>query len=95
MPLVAPEMKAKFQDRIHAGLTRVFSADVAAGKGYPPIADPFWNKLADAISDIAMDIVNEIHENAQVVPGQAVLIPLTGAPSTPSSGTTISPGKII
>lgn len=95
MPLVAPEMKAKFQSRIHAGLARVFTPDVSEGTGYPPIADPFWEKLADAISDIAMDIVNEIHENAQVVPGQDVLIPATSQPGSPSSGNVISPGKII
>lgn len=95
MPLVAPEMKARFQSRIHAGLARVFSPDVAQGKGYPPIADPFWAKLADAISDIAMDVVDEIHQNADVVPGQQVLIPATNAPGAPSAGQTISPGKIV
>jgi len=92
MPLVAPEMKAKFQSRIHAGLTRVFGSDVSAGQGYPPIADPFWAKLADAISDIAMDVVDEIQQNAQVVPGQQVLT--NGSPTT-HTGNTISPGKII
>lgn len=78
-------MKSKFQDRIHTGLTRVFGSDAAAGTGYPGIADPFWAKLADAISDIAMDVVNEIQQNAEVVPGQ----------STSDGATTTSPGKII
>jgi hypothetical protein len=92
MPLVGPEMKAKFQSRIHAGLSRVFSPDVGQGTNYPPIADPMWAKLADAISDIAMDIVDEIQQNAQVVPGQQVIT--NGGPTT-QAGQTVSPGKII
>ena len=95
MALVSSEMKAKFQSRIHAGLSRVFSAEVAQGKGYPPIVDPYWERLADAISDIAMDIVQEIHDNAQVIPGQQVLVPATSGPGMPSAGTVITEGKII
>lgn len=85
-------MKALMQARIHAGLSRVLTPTVSDGKNYPPIADEFWAKLADAISDIAMDIVNEIHQNAQVVPGQQVTT--NGGPTT-QSGQTISPGKIL
>lgn len=91
MPLQGPEMKQKFQTRIHSGLARVFGSDAAAGAGYPAIADPFWTKLADAISDIAMDVVNEIQQNAEVMPGQAVVT--AGGPSS-QAGTTVSPGKI-
>ena len=94
MALQAAEMKARFQTRIHSGLRRVFSRFVAQGKGYPPIADEMWELLADALSDIAIDIVNEIHQNAEVVPGQAVVIPVTSATGSPSAGTTVSPGKI-
>jgi hypothetical protein len=88
-------MKARFQATIAAGLRRVYAQEVAQGKGYPPIAEEQWAKLADAISDIAIDIVNEIQQNAQVVPGQAVLIPTTSVPGTPSPGATVTPGKII
>jgi hypothetical protein len=91
MALVASEMKAKFQTRIQAGLSRVFSAEVAAAKGYPPVAAADWMKLADAISDIAMDIVMEIQTNAEVIPGQSVVT--VGTPVT-QTGATITPGKI-
>jgi hypothetical protein len=93
MALVGSEMKSKFQSRIHSGLARVFGSDVAAGQGYPGIADPFWAKMADAISDIAMDVVNEIQQNAEVVPGQQV----TGVDSVsgPVTAATASPGKIL
>ena len=91
MPLVATEIKSKFQSRIHDGLRRVFQADVSEGKEYDAVADAQWAKIADAISDIAMDLVTEIQTNAQVLPGQQVLT--AGSPTT-QSGTTISPGKI-
>lgn len=92
MPLVGPEMKAKFQSTIHSGLKRVFSSASAGGTGYDPISDAQWAKMADAISDIAVDIVNEIQQNAQVVPGQQVVT--NGSPST-QAGQTVSPGKIV
>ena len=95
MPLIAPNIKTKFKDTIYNGLKREFSAEVSKGKDYLPIADEMWHKLADAISDIAMDIVEEIHSNAQVIPGQSVSIPSTGAPGTPSAGSVVSPGKIV
>jgi len=95
MALNSSEMKARFQSRIHAGLQRVYNSYVAQGKNYPPIADQMWALLADAISDIAMDVVDEIQQNAEVVPGQSVLIPATSQPGAPSTGDTVSPGKII
>lgn len=88
MPLQGPHIKAKFAATIHAGLKREFGASAAKGEGYPPVADEFWLHLANAISDIAMDIVDEIHSNAQVAPGQQVVT--TGGP-----GSTASPGKIL
>jgi len=95
MPLVAPAIKSKFKDTIYAGLKREFTAAVSQGQNYPPIADEFWLKLANAISDIAMDLVDEIHSNAMVVPGQAVMIPATSPPGAPSAGQTVAPGKIL
>lgn len=70
--LQANEMKARLQSRIAAGLQRVFEAEISQGSGYTPIAQDQWNRLADAISDIAIDIVNEIQQNAQVLPGISV-----------------------
>jgi hypothetical protein len=92
MALVAPAIKSKFKDTIYAGLKREFTAAVNQGQGYPPVADEFWLKLADAISDIAMDLVDEMHNNAQVQPGQAVVT--AGSPAA-HTGTTVSPGKIL
>jgi hypothetical protein len=93
MPLVGPEMKARFQSRIYAGLQRVYTQYVNHGNNYLPIADHMWELLADAISDIAIDIVNEIHENAEVVPGQQV--ETKDSAGDTGTGETISPGKII
>lgn len=92
MPLVAAAMKAKMQTRIHQGLKRTFSPAVNQGKDYSGIAEEFWEKLADAISDIAMDVVSEIQQNAEVVPGQQVTT--QGGP-TNQAGQTVSPGKIL
>ena len=96
MPLESSAIKSKFQSRIHAGLQREFGNAVAEGKNYPGVADEFWVKLANAISDIAMDLVDEIHNNAQVVPGQQVTGTAVGAAvSGPVTGATASPGKIV
>ena len=85
--LVASEIKAKFESRIYAGLQRVFGSEAAQGKDYSPEAQKQWKMMADAISDIAVDLVNEIQTNATVLPGIAVV-------TTTGSGTTISPGTI-
>ena len=96
MALVGPAIKSKFKSTIHAGLVREFSQAIGQGKNYPPVADEFWNKLANAISDIAMDIVDEIHSNAEVVPGQQVVGKATNASTEgPVVAETASPGKII
>ena len=92
MPLNSAEMKNRFKNTIYNGLKRVFAADVAKGKGYSAIADAQWMKMADAISDIGMDIVNEIQTKAQVVPGQQVVT--AGSPSA-QTGVTVSSGKIL
>jgi hypothetical protein len=88
MPLVASAMKARFKKTIHDGLKRVFSAEASQGTDYLPIADAQWEKVADAISDIAMDIVTEMTTNAQVAPGIVTA-------GSPTSHVSVSPGKII
>lgn len=82
MPLVGPEMKAKFQERIYAGLERVFASDKDSQ------VNAQWMKMADAISDIALDLVTEIQTNATVVPGQTVA-------TATGPGVTVSPGQIL
>jgi len=86
MPLVGSALKAKMSERIFQGLKREF-ADVSATAGYSPVAEEHWKKLADAISDAALDIVTDIQTNAIVMPG----IPLVAGAF---GGSTIGPGKI-
>ena len=94
MPLQAATMKAKFKDTIVKGLKREFAGDASKGEGYSAEAEANWLKMANAISDIAIDLVNEIHANATVAPGQSIVGVGGGVPG-PVSGTTVSPGKIL
>lgn len=94
MPLDKDRLKSNYKNRIYSGLKREFSAAVAKGKGFPPVADEFWMKIANAISDIAFDIVSEIKDNAEVIPGQQVMTEVAGTPPHAHPGKTVSPGKI-
>lgn len=84
MPMQPAALKAKMKATIYNGLKAQFSSAAGKGKEYMPISDAQWEKLAEAISGIALDIVMEITTNAQVNPG----IP------TPVGGPTVAPGKI-
>ena len=86
MPLVAAEMKSKMKTAIAQGLARVHP-DVLATAGYADVSKAQFEKLADAISDIAMVIVEEITTNAIVVPG--IPVSTSGGP-----GSTVGPGQI-
>lgn len=92
MPLQGSAIKARFMSTIHAGLKREFSKETSQGQGYDPVADEMWKKLADAISDIAVDLVAEIQTNAQVEAGQQVI---TSGSATNQTGSTTSPGRIM
>ena len=92
MPLVSASIKAKFKDTIYAGLKREFSPALSKGDGYPGVADEFLMKLASAISDIAADIVDERHSNAQIAPG--IPVATAGSPAA-QTGATTGPGKIL
>lgn len=87
MPMDAAGLKSKLKERIYNGLKAEFGSSAAEGQSYSPIADAQWQKMANAISGIATDIVMEITQNAQVMPG----IPTAGGPT---NQTTIGPGKI-
>lgn len=76
------------KDTIYNGLKAQFSPATSKGDQYDPVADAHWQKLAEAISGIAADIVTEIITNAQVMPG----IPTAGSPA---SHTSVAPGKIL
>lgn len=80
-------LKSKLKERIYNGLKAQFSSSASQGQGYTPIADEHWQKMAEAISGIAADIVLEIQTNAMVMPG----IPTAGGPS---NQVTVAPGKI-
>lgn len=92
MALSASGLKAKMKDTIHSGLRAEFGGDVGKGQNYTPIADAQWEKMAEAISGIAADIVMEIVSNGTVVPGQDVVVT---TPQGPGTGNTVSPGKIL
>lgn len=93
MPLIGPAIKSKFKKRIYDGLKKEFGSAASKGKDFPAVADEFWLKLAEAISGIAEDMVDEIQTNAMVLPGQSVVGAGGGVPG-PMSGTTVSPGQI-
>lgn len=90
MPLVGASMKAKFKKTIEAGLAKNFP-EVSGTAEYGGVSKEMWSKIADAVSDIAMDIVEEITTNAQVVPG--IPVATTGGPAA-QTGATIAPGSI-
>jgi hypothetical protein len=92
MPLIGPAIKSKFKDTIYSGLKREFSAAAGKGDQYSGVADEFWLKLASAISDIAMDLVDEMHQNAMVSPG--IPVATAGSPVA-QTGATTAPGKIL
>lgn len=87
MAMNAANLKSKMKQTIYNGLKAQFGSAASQGKNYNGIADDHWQKLAEAISGIAMDIVMEIVQNAQVMPG----IPTAGSQSAQTS---VGPGKI-
>ncbi len=93
MPLIGPAIKSKFKQSIYNGLKREFNSAASKGEGYGGVADEFWQKLAEAISDIALDMVEEITTNAMVMPGQTIVGVGGGIPG-PVNGSTVSPGQI-
>ena len=87
MPMQPAALKAKMKMTIYNGLKAQFGGAAGQGQQYAPIADEQWQKMAEAISGIAADIVMEIVTNAQVLPG----IPTAGSPA---AQVTVAPGKI-
>lgn len=67
MALDPAGLKAKMKLSIYNGLKKGYASTTGKGKDYLPVSDAQWMLLAEAISDIAMDIVTEIKTNAQVV----------------------------
>lgn len=92
MAMQPDALKAKMKERIYNGLKKEFSSAAGQGANYTPIADEHWAKIAEAISGVALDIVLEITQNAQVVPG--IPVATVGGPSA-QAGTTVGPGKVV
>lgn len=80
-------LKSKMKERIYNGLKSQFSSSAGTADEYSAVADAQWQKMAEAISGIAADIVMEITQNASVLPG----IPTAGGPAAQA---TVAPGKI-
>lgn len=91
MALDRDKLKAKMKQSIEAGMARNFGG-VAGTASYGGVSKEQWQKIADAISDIALDVVDAIQKEAEVAPG----IPVTtaGGPSN-QAGATVAPGKIV
>jgi hypothetical protein len=87
MPMDPAGLKSKMKERIYNGLKAEFGSSAGEGEAYSPIADAQWQKMANAISGIAADIVMEITTNAMVNPG----IPTAGSPV---AQVTVAPGTI-
>lgn len=83
MALVGPVLKKKMETALMAAFAREFKEEIAQNK----TAAASHKKMAAAISDIALTIVEELLTQAQVAPG----IPTAGSPSSQVS---CGPGKI-
>jgi hypothetical protein len=85
MPLIGPTLKSKFKDTILSALKKEFGSSEL---------DPSLVKIASAVSEIAADIVDALHNDAMVAPGISIVGVGGGIPG-PVSGATVAPGKIL
>lgn len=89
MPLVAAKLKNTMKETLEKSLKAKFTKDAKDNDK----AGEMWTKMAEAISEIAVDIVSALQQDAEVAPG----IPLTVNPGIPTAGspaaqTTVGPG---
>lgn len=92
MPMNPANLKSKIKERVYNGLKSQFGSSASKGKGYSSVADENWKKIAEAISGIAVDIIMEISQNAEVMPGAQVV---GAGPTGPISGSTVTASKIL
>ena len=85
MPITGMENTLKSQ------LIAAITAGIAAECGYTVMTPHCINGLAKGIADA---IIPFLTANLQVNAGQTVLIPVTSAPGTPSTGSTTTPGTV-
>jgi hypothetical protein len=81
-------MKKKMEAALIAAFSREFKDEIAQS----PTAAASHRKLAAAISDIAMTIVEELLTSAEIAPG--IPVATAGSPAA-QSGSTVGPGKIV
>lgn len=92
MPMNPANLQSKIKTTIYEGLKAQFNDSASKGDGYTQEADQQWQKMAEAISYIALDIVAEIQSNAMVVPG--IPVATAGSPVA-QTGATTGPGRIL
>lgn len=76
---------------LEAALTAQIQAEIAAKSGTAPTTP---NAIDGLSSGIAKALIPFLVSNMEVVAGIDVLIPATGAPGTPSTGSTIANGLV-
>lgn len=86
--LIGSKLKKTMEARLIAALTREMESELSAN----PAAAASHRKLAAAISDIALDIIDCLLSDAQIAPG--IPVATVGGP-TAQSGTTTAPGKLV
>lgn len=100
MPLVAAKLKNKMKDTLEKALKEQFAKDAKDNEK----ASEMWTKMAAAISEVAVDIVTAIQQDAEVAPGIQIIvnpgIPTAGSPAAqttvgPGNGATTATGKIL
>jgi predicted NBD/HSP70 family sugar kinase len=95
MPLVPAAIENKLKSEIKDNLKAAFSSETGKGQSYDSTANSMQEKLAAAIAKaVAKVIVEEITQNAQVMPGISSVGVGGGIPG-PVTTTTVSPGKIV
>jgi predicted NBD/HSP70 family sugar kinase len=100
MALVGDKLKSKMQSTLEKSLKEQFAKDSKDN----PKAEEMWKKMAAAIAEIAVDIVQTIQQDAEVAAGISLTvnpgIPTAGSPAAqttvgPGTGLTTAPGKIL
>ncbi len=102
MVMVPEKLKQALETRIYNALSKEFEEEGKTNE----YAQKAWRRQAKALSEIALDIVDFLMNDAQVAPGISVTITpgivttpaavgIPGATVTPGAGTTVAPGKLM
>ena len=102
MVMVPEKLKQALETRIYNALAKEFEEEGKTNE----YAQKAWKRTSKALSEIALDIVDFLMNDAQVAPGISVVVnpgitttpAAVGAPCvtvTPGSGQTAAPGKLM